>query len=240
MAYWNKTIFKTAAGMIFPLLIACQTSPPAPSEALPSRTGTAAATIPIIMPDQAKVVYLNNNRSHIDLHIFRSGSMARLGHNHVISLPAKGLVKLHPQLQHMGFQLVFAVSEFVIDDERRRAEAGPDFSQPVTKKDIEGTRQNLITEQLLDADNYPFISIRSLRIWGKPPLLNAEMAVTIKEITRNLETQFLLSAKGDHYEISGELQISQQQFGITPFSILGGAISVRDRIKVRYHLSIPH
>jgi hypothetical protein len=35
---------------------------------------------------------------------------------------------------------------------------------------------------------------------------------------------------------AGELRLRQSDFGITPFSVLGGALTVEDELRVRYRL----
>jgi hypothetical protein len=36
---------------------------------------------------------------------------------------------------------------------------------------------------------------------------------------------------------SGELTLKQSDFGITPFSVLGGALAVQDQLELRFELS---
>ena len=36
--------------------------------------------------------------------------------------------------------------------------------------------------------------------------------------------------------VSGQLSFDQTEFGITPYSVLGGAIAVQNRVELRFHI----
>ncbi|MOA36179.1 hypothetical protein D3C78_1576880 [compost metagenome] len=40
--------------------------------------------------------------------------------------------------------------------------------------------------------------------------------------------------EGDGLRVQGQLAFDQSSFGITPFSILGGALQVQDRVELRF------
>ena len=115
--------------------------------------------------------------------------------------------------------------------------AGPDFAKAVSEKDRQGTRRNMLGSKVLDAENHPFIEVTALQLSGKPPNVSAEIAIIIKGVTQRLTTPITLRQSNGEIIAIGHLKLSQQAFGITPFSILGGAIAVQDGIGVDYRLS---
>ncbi len=233
-----KSVYKALAWGLISLLTSCQAPPPtAPHEAgLLERSSEAQS---IVMPETPMVVYLNPEKSGIQLLIYRAGRLAHLGHNHIISAPVKGMVRLHPDIRKTAFRLVLNVNEFVVDDAAARAKAGAGFASPVTAQAIIDTRNNMLGHQVLDAINFPYIDIQSVSVKGELPQLESLIAVTLKGIKQTLKTTILVTRNGTDIVARGSFVISQQQFNLKPFSILGGAIAVADKIDIRYHLVIP-
>lgn len=219
--------------LIIGSLSACRPSvipvPPSPTTAVSSGT--------IQLPKHPLTTYLDPALSTIYLYVYRGGRLAHLGHNHVISVAnPRGTLKLHPNLQKCGLHLTIPVMELHVDAPQARARAGSAFSGDVSAKNIEDTRRNMLGPKVLDAENYPFIEISTLGVSGSPPVVEAELALTIRGVTRTITTQVQLGMDKDHLEVSGVVELSQRSFGIEPMSILGGAITVMDRIDIHFRL----
>ena len=105
-----------------------------------------------------------------DIHwlVFKAGALARLGHNHVISIPSlKGSVAVNaqdPSASH--FEIVIPVAELAIDDAKLRSALGEDFASVPTANDIEGTRHNMLTDRVLNGDHFPSIRVRGTGPFG--------------------------------------------------------------------------
>jgi len=52
--------------------------------------------------------------------------------------------------------------------------------------------------------------------------------------TRSVEAPVQYRSAADEVTATGSLAIDQSQFGIVPFSILGGAIAVQDRVNITF------
>ena len=113
-----------------------------------------------------------------------------------------------------------------------RAESGLD-TQP-DADDIAGTRSNML-RKVLDTDRYPYalISVNASPATATRPI---RVAVTLHGVTRAVEAGAQWNATTEEFSVIGSFAIDQSAFGITPFSVLNGAIAVQDRVNVTFRI----
>jgi polyisoprenoid-binding protein YceI len=185
----------------------------------------------------AAVYTIEAESSELHILVYRGGTLARLGHNHVLSSKAlSGEAWLHPEFTRSGFQIALPVESLIIDDAQARAVHGEPFAAPVPQKDIDGTRRNLMKPEVLDGQRFPEIRIASSRIAGTLEAPRVMARVTIKDITRELAIPMSLTRTGTQLEARGQFDIQQSEFGMTPFSIALGALQVQDRLHVTFRV----
>jgi polyisoprenoid-binding protein YceI len=184
------------------------------------------------------VVYtIDPESSSLHILVYRGGTLARLGHNHVLSSKAlSGDAWLHPDFTRSGFQIMLPIESLIIDDAQTRAVHGEQFAAQVPQKDIDGTRRNLMKPEVLDTERFPQIRVASSALTGTAANPSVMAQVTIKDVTRELSIPMSLSLDGNQLQASGEFDIVQSEFGITPFSIALGALQVQDRLHVTYRV----
>ena len=176
-----------------------------------------------------KVWRIDARHSLISITVRRGGSLARLGHDHVVACRnVQGFIA--PQAQRADFH--FRPDQLSVDEAALRAEAGLD-TQPSADA-IEGTRRNMLT-RVLDAQRHPIVFIHVTRAGPAAPY---KAAVTLHGVTRTLDVAAQTEAHGDGggIVVSGALSLNQSDFGIVPFSVLGGAIAVQDRLDVHFRI----
>ena len=214
------------------LLAGCGTAPPAPE------APGEAPPLPIAWYTSRENVYsVDPQRSKILLFIRKDGLLAGLGHNHVIRVgDLAGLVHVDDDLARARADLAFSAVGLELDPAAERAAAGPDFASKLTTGELTATRQNLLGPDVLSALEYPFIHIRIRPLAREASTLRLLAEVTLKGITHAYETHAELTLSAGTIELEGALTVSQKDFGIVAFSILGGAISVRDEVQVRYRV----
>jgi hypothetical protein len=164
------------------------------------------------------------------MEVRRSGSLARLGHDHVVaSHDVQGYIAPDEQRSDLYVEL----ERLVVDEPELRAEAGFD-TQP-SAAFIAGTRQNML-EKVLEFERHPFalVSVRTADADNGASRLN--VSVTLHGVVRSLQVPVEIEKSADEIGVSGRLTLTQSEFGITPFSILGGAIAVQDAVNVRFHI----
>ena len=99
--------------------------------------------------------------SDIHWRVYKAGSFARFGHNHVISVgELMGKVTRDAQSGAATFELTIPVAGLVVDDPALRSLYGEEFSSKPSEKDIAGTRDNMLGERVLDAEHHPTLIVR--------------------------------------------------------------------------------
>ena len=203
--------------------------PPAPAPSVPS-----APPAPSEVPG-ATIYRIDPQASVLNILVYRGGTLARLGHNHVVSSKSlSGRVWMHPQLAKSGFEVAFPVADLIVDDPESRRAAGDEFPPEIPDADKQGTRKNMLRAEVLDAENHPRVEVKSVKIEGSLPALQATARVTIKQATRDVVVPVQVTVNGNRLTAKGEFAILQTEFGMKPFSVALGALEVKDRLDVRF------
>jgi hypothetical protein len=171
------------------------------------------------------------------LRVYRSGALARLGHNHVISMgQLEGNVSLTSELAAASWTLSFPVNGLVVDDPALRARFGEDFESVPSDDDKAGTKTNMLSDRLLDGMTYPEIRLEGRGVDGN--LGAAKLPVSIQMLGRSIEQTFpaVISISPQAITVTGEYRLSHADLGLTPFTALGGAMAVGDEIDFTYRI----
>jgi len=168
--------------------------------------------------------------------VFKAGALARLGHNHVISVPSvKGSVAVNaqnPAASH--FEILIPVADLTIDDAKLRSGLGEDFSSVPTAKDIEGTRHNMLTDRVLNGDNFPTIRVRGTGPLGAAGAQTFKLSVELLGRTVDLTVPAKVVITDDRVEASGQFDLNHADLGMQPFTALMGALQVAEKMSFSY------
>lgn len=198
--------------------------PPSPS----------AQTAPQSLPQTFRI---NAAASTLHILVYRGGTLARLGHNHVISSRnISGSLWRGKSLQGSGFAITVPVNALIVDDNDARAAEGEDFPLNVTEEAKQGTKTNMLRETLLDGAHYPDISISCVGLQGDSDTPMAVAALRIKDQTRQVSVPVTVSSVDGRLHVKGTFDIKQTDFGITPLNVALGALLVLDTIKIKFEL----
>lgn len=212
------------------MLSACTVTAPVPAPT-PAQTGDAAS-----MPDSYRwyrsakeaVYRIDPARSLIAVTVRRGGPFARLGHDHVVaSRSVNGYAAPRTGRADFGFRL----DELTVDEPALRKEAQLD-TEPSAEA-VAGTRTNMLTK-VLDAERFPRVELHAQRVAKDPG--NLKLAITLQGVTREYLVPTTIESGSGTLSASGELTVLQTDFGITPMSVLGGAIKVEDALRIRFTL----
>ncbi len=216
------------------LLGACASKPPA------GRSKTVSAPPPLTAPYAAqaragKSVYrLDNAKSKVWILVDKAGPLASFGHRHVIKVG-----------HLLGFATVvsgdathadvrFPVASLEVDRPKAMLRFGID--EKPSAADIKGTRNHMLGKSVLDADRYPWVSLKlsiaQTRAGSEP--IKAIIQLHGQQKTLSLNTTLAHPAQA--WTVTGGFSIKQTEFGITPYSVMLGALRVKDKIKIRYDL----
>jgi len=202
----------------------------------PAERAASPATSPDGFPEQAyvrdaaagrPVFRVDPASSIIVVEVRRAGSLARLGHDHVVaSHDVRGYVE--PDAGRAD--LYVALDRLVVDQPELRKQAG--FDTEPTAEAIAGTRRNML-EKTLEAGRYPYASIGVRRAAGTTA---ADVSIALHGTTRTMRVPMAVTESAEAIAVDGELALRQTDFGITPLSVVGGAIQVQDEVKLRFDI----
>lgn len=156
-------------------------------------------------------------KSILKIRVFKSGLFSAFGHNHEISAPiAEGTVHLSGD-QSVALR-IHARELRVLDPDVSAKERGD------VQKTMEGP-------EVLDINRFPEISFQSTAVQKK----DEQHWVVRGNLTLHGQTYPVMvdvTYKDSRYQ--GSAQLRQHDFGMTPVSIAGGAVKVKDEVKVEF------
>jgi len=204
--------------------------PPPPPPPTPAAAG-------VTVPQGARLYTIDAAASSVTLRVYRAGPLAKLGHNHVItSTQVAGQAWTTGAPAGSGFELRVPVAGLTVDDPAARAAAGPDFPGELPGDAREGTRRNLLRPEVLDGERYPEIVVRAEALAGTWAQPSVTAHVTLKDRTRPVEVPLTITRDATTLAARGAFRVLQSDFGITPFSVGGGAIQVADAVEVAFDI----
>jgi hypothetical protein len=175
-----------------------------------------------------KVFPVDSAQSLITVTVRRGGALARLGHDHVVaSRSVAGFVA--PDAGRADFH--FRLDQMTVDETALRQAAGLD-TQPSADA-IEGTRTNMLG-RVLDAARYPVVMLHAERVNGNDAMLR--LTVTLHGVQRTLDVAAVIEQTRTSVTASGKFTLLQSDFGITPMSVMGGAMVVQDPMDLGFRI----
>ena len=135
-----------------------------------------------------------------------------------------------------SFEIHVPVGELTIDEPQLRASEGPDFSAQVPDSAREGTKKNMLSEAMLDGERFPEVVLRSQSLERGSEGILAKVSVEIRGQTNTITVPVRYEISGNEVRAQGQLALKQTQLGLTPFSLLGGALRVEDEMTVKFSL----
>lgn len=180
---------------------------------------------------------VSSEESEVRVLVYRDGPMARLGHNHVLrSRGLGGDILLGDHGEEPRFSLVLPVASFSVDETGLRAEEGDDFPGAVAEDAISGTRKNMLSESLLDAARFPEIRLMSRKVAGVAPDYTMTVAIEVKGQTHDLRVPVRVEQEAKELRATGAFTVTHEELGLTPFTVMGGLLSVKDEIRLRFRI----
>jgi len=101
--------------------------------------------------------------------------------------------------------------------------------------------ERAMREEVLQIAKYPEIVFRSSRISVKPIIaghyrVSIEGGLSLRGVTRNHTFEAQVVVVGEMLRALGEFALLQSHYGIKRVSVAGGALKVRDELKLSFHV----
>jgi polyisoprenoid-binding protein YceI len=187
------------------------------------------------------VYRIQTAESRLLVRVGRAGPMKNLGHDHVIaSEDIEGLVMLHDDPAASRADLLVPLQRLVVDKAEYRAQLGVEGE--VSESAIDGTTSNIdgttsnMQDKVLESAIYPWaqISARFASAQSDPPTLS--ISVTLHGTAFEYLVPVDLKVEPDRFVINGEMTLRHTDFGLTPFSAMGGLLRVADELELQFAL----
>lgn len=181
---------------------------------------------------QSPGVYeIDSQSSEIHWRIYKAGAFARFGHNHVVAIAQPtGTVELEEDISASGVTLQFSVDELVVDDPVLRSRYGEDFASEPSAEDVAGTRTNMLTEQVLNGDVFPTISLTATQLSGLGEDQTIELTLAMLGRTVSLTVPVSVAFADGALHAQAEFRLQHEDLGMEPFSVMMGALQVAPEI----------
>ena len=220
---------------------------PKPAPAQPAAPAASTEGVPAGFPSAryapgaergGRVYEIVPAESQLDIYVYRAGRLQRFGHNHIItSRDVAGFAFDAKDAARSHFDFYFPVDKLSVDEPELRAAAGEAFSSQPSESDIAGTRKNMLSEKMLNAAQFPYVTVAGRETGGTKDAPDLELTITVRGIAHTIPTTGKLEHDGDTLRATGEVRLSHATLGLEPFSVLGGALSVEDAFDVRYRIT---
>ena len=162
---------------------------------------------------------IDGPNSTITVRVYKSGFLSAFGHNHEIQAPIQsGQVK-----ESDGPSIELRV------DVRKLHVLDPEASDS-TRAQIQET---MLSNQVLDADHFPEIHFQSAGMEQKGPnhwVVHGNLALHGKD--HPVAVEVILRDR----RYRGSATLKQTDFGITPVTVAGGTVKVKDEVRIEFEI----
>lgn len=230
-------MFKSVAiaGLLL-MMAACGAPRPHPSAQPPA---AQPATSPQPLP-AAGTYQVDSAKSELRVLVYRAGALARLGHNHVlVNRAVSGTVRIAASMASSSFSLSLPVNKFTVDEAQSRREEGSDFPAEIPDDAKTGTLENMLSPALLNAVAFPEITVQSVALSGAQGAVTAMLKISIAGHDSTVAAPFLLQGDAHQLTATGAVELRQSAIGLTPYSLLLGALQVQDAMQIKFKIVVP-
>jgi polyisoprenoid-binding protein YceI len=161
---------------------------------------------------------IDTARSVLTVRVYKTGLFSAFAHDHEIRAP----------IQKGAADEEKNTVEFTVDARALRV-----LDPGVSEKDRADIQSTMLGPKVLDSEKFPEIRFRSTSIGeGGDDKWIVRGDLTLHGQTHPLKVD--VTGSDGHY--AGSVRLSQKDFGITPVSIAGGSVKVKDEILVEFEI----
>jgi polyisoprenoid-binding protein YceI len=179
----------------------------------------SAALIPCLVSTalpQARPI--DTAKSHVHIRVFKSGLFSGFGDNHDVEAPIK-----EGTIDENASRVSFIV------DSRAMRVLDPQMSANKRQQ----VQERMLGPDVLDSSHFPQIAFESTSVQrAGPDQLLVTGQLSLHGVTRKLTVT--VRKNGQHYV--GTCALKQRDFAITPVSIAGGTVKVKDELKIEFDI----
>ncbi len=174
---------------------------------------------------------IDGANSILRIYVGRAGVLSRLGHNHVIhTRELSGRITLAEPVARSVASLSIAVASFIVDATAERQRAGEGYESQPDENAINGTRNNMLSDAVLDAENYPTITMDITPVSVTDSQWLMDIALNLRGNSWALEVPAQVQVNEGTMEVQATFTLDHEALGLEPFSALGGSLRVAEAL----------
>ena len=189
-----------------------------PRSVLRTILATALLSVPFWVTDASSEKTINTQHSVLTVRVYKAGTFSAFGHEHTIRAP----------IRKGSFDEDKGAVDFVVDAGALRV-----LDSDVSDKDREKIQSTMVGPKVLDSSQFNEIHFRS----GKATRNNENRWTVRGDLTLHGQTHPLtveVARQDGRYR--GSARLRQSEFGITPVTVAGGTIKVKDEVRVEFEI----
>jgi len=176
----------------------------------------ALLSMPLRIVDASSLKDIDPEGSVLVVRVYKAGLFSALGHEH----------EIRASIQNGVFDEETSTVDFVVDARALRV-----LDPNISDKDREEIETTMLGPKVLDAAKFPEIRFHSTEVTRSSENgWTVHGDLTLREQTHPVN----VDVKRREGRYRGAVRLRQSEFGITPVTIAGGAIRVKDEVRVEF------
>lgn len=173
--------------------------------------------LPLVAADAAPKS-IDTEKSTLTVRVFKTGLFSAFGHEHEIKAPiAQG-----------SFQEDKPQVELAVDARKLRV-----MDKDISDKDRAEVQTTMLGPEVLDSEKFPEIKFHSTQV----ERLGDGKWVVHGDLTVHGQTRPVkVDVEGQNGHYKGTAELKQKDFGITPVSVGGGAVKVKNELRIEFEI----
>ena len=161
---------------------------------------------------------INVEKSVLTVRVYKTGLFSAFAHDH----------EIHAPIQSGSFDEQKRTVEFKVKSADLKV-----IDPGVSQGDRDQVQETMVGPKVLDTAHFPEIAFHSTSIETKgPDQWSVQGELSLHGQTHPVSVE--VSGANGHYR--GSARFRQTEFGITPVSIAGGSIKVKDEVKIEFDI----
>jgi polyisoprenoid-binding protein YceI len=175
-------------------------------------------SVPLLVVDASSQKSIDTQRSVLTVRVYKAGMFSAFGHEHAIRAP----------IQNGTFDEDKGTVDVVVDARALRV-----LDSDVSDKDRADIQNTMLGPKVLDSAQFREIRFHSTEVSG-----SSENRWTVHgDLTLHGQTHPVkVDVERHDGQYRGSARLRQSEFGITPVTVAGGTIKVKDEVRVEFEV----
>jgi polyisoprenoid-binding protein YceI len=182
-------------------------------------------------PDEAGIFRIDADHSKLEIHVGTAGFFKAFGHDHLIS--AK---RFSGQARFSERSIENSSVTFTVETKSLEV-----LDPGESEKDRAEVQATMLGDTVLNSMQFPEIKftssgVRVVRTGSDGIEAKLEGKLSLHGVEKPVTVPVRIRISGDKLTATGEVELRQSDYGITPIKVGGGAVRVKDELKIQFEI----